>query len=108
MKAPFWFELLRRLLCFCTLFPPARVAAFGVTRLRNLFLMALLAVWIPAVAQSGQPAITEIRVEGTNLVVTADIPAGFYRVTLESRARFGVGNWAPVAVTQASGTAGTA
>src|SRR6266851_3375263 len=55
--------------------------------------------------QSSQPVITSIRPEGTNVVVLASVPAGFQRLTLEGRARFGAGSWAPVAVTQVTGAA---
>ena len=58
-----------------------------------------------SLGQSGQPVITSIRLEGTNVVVLASVPPGFQRLTLEGRARFGSGAWAPVAVTQVNGAA---
>src|SRR5439155_9372030 len=58
-----------------------------------------------SLGQSGQPVITSIRPEGTNVVVVASVPPGFQRLTLEGRARFGSGAWAPVAVTQMNGAA---
>ena len=58
-------------------------------------------------SQTTQPVITSIRPEGTNVVVVANVPAGIRRVTLESRARFGAGAWAPAAVLQVDGAGGT-
>jgi hypothetical protein len=40
-------------------------------------------------------------------VVEVDVPAGFQRVTLESRPRFGEGTWSPLAVSQNDGSAAT-
>lgn len=43
-------------------------------------------------------SIDSIRLERTNVVVTAQVSAEFRRVTLESRPRLGSGNWEPIAV----------
>jgi len=51
-----------------------------------------------ALAQSAAPTITNIRTEGTNLVVTASVPAGVQRLTLETSERLGRLSWAPRAV----------
>ncbi|HEY5913458.1 MAG TPA: beta-propeller domain-containing protein [Verrucomicrobiae bacterium] len=51
-----------------------------------------------ALAQSTNPAITSVRTEGTNLVVTASVPAGVQRLTLETSDRAGRRSWAPRAV----------
>ena len=48
-----------------------------------------------ALAQSTSPAITSVRTEGTNLVVTASVPAGVQRLTLETSDRAGRRSWAP-------------
>ena len=37
------------------------------------------------------PVITSIHLEGTNVVVTARVPSGIRRVTLECRRRLGAG-----------------
>ena len=44
---------------------------------------------------SAEPAIRRIVVDGKDIVVTAWVPAGKQRVTLECRPRFGPGSWAP-------------
>lgn len=53
-----------------------------------------------------QPYITSIRVEDTNVVVTAQVPPGLRRVTLESRSRLNTGSWEPRAVARFDGTGG--
>ncbi|MHB8519543.1 MAG: beta-propeller domain-containing protein [Limisphaerales bacterium] len=45
-----------------------------------------------------QPVLTSVRVEGTNLVAVASVPAGITVVTLEGRQRLGAGAWVPRAV----------
>lgn len=52
------------------------------------------------------PVIESIRVESTNIVVTAQVPPGHVRVTLESRENVASGAWVPVAVRQLSGQGG--
>lgn len=53
-----------------------------------------------------QPVITSVRLEDTNVVVTASVPAGIKRVTLECRSRFAAGTWAPRALTRLDGSGG--
>src|SRR5437899_11160850 len=53
-----------------------------------------------------QPVITSIRLERTNVVVTAQVPDGISRVTLECSSRLGAGSWEPRAVTRLDGTGG--
>lgn len=53
------------------------------------------------------PAITSIQVKGTNLVVTAEAPAGVRKLTLEGRTRLGSGAWTPQAVQRLDGNGGT-
>ena len=53
-----------------------------------------------------QPVITSIRLERTNVVVTAQVPDGIRRVTLECRSRLGAGSWEPRAVTRLDGSGG--
>jgi hypothetical protein len=60
---------------------------------------------VPALAQSALPMIADVHIEGTNVVVTADVPAGIRLVTLECRERLG-GAWAPRAVARIGGTGG--
>src|SRR5437016_1678193 len=55
-----------------------------------------------------QPVITSIRLERTNVVVTAQVPDGIRRVTLECRSRLGAGSWEPRAVTRLDGSGGPA
>src|SRR6185436_11191425 len=52
------------------------------------------------------PTITAIRVDGTDVVVEAQIPAGLRRVTLECRERMGTGAWEPRAVVRSDGAGG--
>src|SRR5882724_11421938 len=52
------------------------------------------------------PTIASIRLEGTNVAVTAQIPAGINVVTLEGRTRLGVGGWIPRAVLHLDGAGG--
>ena len=51
-----------------------------------------------AAATLNGPTISSIRLEGTNVAVTAQIPAGVNVVTLEGRTRVGAGGWIPRAV----------
>src|SRR5438445_9143684 len=53
-----------------------------------------------------QPVITSIRLERTKVVVTAQVPDGIRRVTLECRSRLGAGSWEPRAVTRLDGSGG--
>src|SRR5437667_769075 len=53
-----------------------------------------------------QPVITSIHLERTNVVVTAQVPAGIRRVTLECRRRLGAGSWEPRMVTRLDGSGG--
>jgi hypothetical protein len=69
-----------------------------------LFFTALAA---PYFCEAGQPLIKSIRPDRTNVLVEVSVPAGFYRVTLESRPRFGAGTWSPLAVGQNDGSART-
>ena len=64
------------------------------------WLLALLSAALVSTtsAQSASPAITSLRAEGTNLVVTAFIPPGVQRITLETSDRLGRLSWAPRAV----------
>ncbi|HXT39578.1 MAG TPA: beta-propeller domain-containing protein [Candidatus Angelobacter sp.] len=66
----------------------------------GLFFVSLLAL------AGDSPSITSIRLDGTNVVVTAQVPAGIHRVTLECRSRLGAGTWEPRAVTRLDGTGG--
>jgi hypothetical protein len=52
------------------------------------------------------PVITSIQVEKSNVMVTAQVPAGIRRVTLECRSRLGAGNWEPRTVRRVDGTGG--
>ncbi|HKS36984.1 MAG TPA: hypothetical protein VJW76_07335, partial [Verrucomicrobiae bacterium] len=59
-----------------------------------------------ASASPDQPVITSVRLEDTNVVVAASVPAGIKRVTLECRSRVGAGSWAPRALTRLDGSGG--
>jgi hypothetical protein len=58
------------------------------------------------VSVSGQPTIVSIRVNGTEAVVLAQVPAGIKKVTLEGRKRLGAGAWVPRAVARIDGSGG--
>jgi hypothetical protein len=60
-----------------------------------------------ALAQSALPFITNLRTEGTNLVVSATVPAGVQRITLEASDRFGRLSWTPRAVMNPDSQGGT-
>ena len=63
----------------------------------NLFLLSSRCRWLPPFlflaavcvapihAQLVSPTITDVRIEDTNVVVTAQVPAGIRRVTLEQQ-----------------------
>ncbi len=55
---------------------------------------------------SAEPVITSIRLEGTNVVVLALVPAGVTKVTLESCRRLGEEAWTPRAVARLEGEGG--
>src|SRR5437773_8523889 len=59
-----------------------------------------------ASAQTSQPAITSVRQDGTNIIVTTSVPSGLRRVTLESRERLRAGSWEPRAGSRLDGTGG--
>src|SRR5438105_5303360 len=59
-----------------------------------------------AEAALAEPVITAIRLEGTNVVVWAEVPAGITRVTLESCRRLGAEAWTPTAVRRLNGVGG--
>lgn len=60
----------------------------------------------PSAAQTERLAITAIQLDTTNAIVTARVPSGLRRVTLESRERLGEGNWEPRAVARLDGSGG--
>ena len=67
----------------------------------------LLLSGAPAPAQSSQPTITSVRIENTNVVVTARVPSGIHKITLECRERLGAGSWEPRAVRRLDGSGAT-
>ncbi|MCX6904988.1 MAG: beta-propeller domain-containing protein, partial [Verrucomicrobia bacterium] len=62
---------------------------------------------LSVIAQTDSPFIQSIRLERTNLVVTAQVPPGLKRIVLESRDRFERGTWQPCAVQRLAGNGGT-
>lgn len=60
-----------------------------------------------ASAELTKPVITSVRVVDKMVSVQVDVPAGYTKITLESRARFGAGAWQPRAVQRIDGTATT-
>lgn len=60
-----------------------------------------------AYSQTREPFIQSIRPQGTNVLVSVDVPVGVRRVTLESRARIGGGAWVPASVVRSEGKGGT-
>ncbi len=74
---------------------------------RWLLAIAFLAIGnFLSASPEDQPTITSIRLEGTNVVVTARVPAGIQRVTLECRGRLDAGSWLPRGVTRLNGSSG--
>ena len=66
---------------------------FGLLRLG---LLAWLVALSSLQALAGkEPVITRIRPDGTNLLVTVQLPEGCRRISLESRPRLGAGAWVP-------------
>lgn len=63
-----------------------------------------LGVTGPMWAATDQPVITSVRVRGTNLQVTVQVPAQLRSVTLEARSQVGRGGWEPRAVWRLAGT----
>ncbi len=70
--------------------------------------LAVVSLAATAYAQSIIPAITQVRTEGTNLVVTVNVPAGVQRITLETSDRPGRVSWAPRAVMRPGAQPGVA
>jgi hypothetical protein len=68
--------------------------------------MALIDSGTALSATLEQPTILSIRLEGNEVVVEVQVPAGLTKVTLESRAQLGAGNWAPSAVKRLDGAGG--
>ncbi|MBI5384009.1 MAG: beta-propeller domain-containing protein [Verrucomicrobia bacterium] len=60
----------------------------------------------PETGEAARPVITAIRLVGTNLIVTAQVPAGLRTITLDGRARLGAGAWEPRAVQRVAGAGG--
>lgn len=67
-------------------------------------LVGLLTLFTPTVLAQERPQILRIDLEGTNVVVTARVPAGLRKLTLESRARLGAGTWVPRTVARLDGS----
>src|SRR5258708_6031121 len=57
-------------------------------------------------ATESVPLITSIRLEGTNVVVVASVPADITKVTLESCRRLGGDAWTPKALGRLDGAGG--
>ena len=53
-----------------------------------------------------QPVITSIRLDASNVVVTANVPSGVQLATLEGRQRLGAGSWEPRALIRTDGGGG--
>jgi len=80
--------------------------AFSCCSWRSGFLGSLALLIFATLARADLPVIESIRVGSTNLIVTARVPAGHVRVTLESRDALSTGAWVPVAVQRLSGQGG--
>jgi hypothetical protein len=61
---------------------------------------------LAAAASLEQPSIVSIRTEKNDVVVTARVPAGVKKITLEGRTRVGAGAWIPRAVERLDGLGG--
>src|SRR5881628_635570 len=57
--------------------------------------LSLLGFATVSLSQPAQPVITSIRLEGTNIVIVAQVPTGIRKVTLEARSHIGKGSWEP-------------
>jgi hypothetical protein len=75
-------------------------------RFLRLSLLLVMCVEVPSRAQLTETTITDVRVEQTNLVVTAFVAPGIRRLTLECRERLGLGTWEPRAVKRTDGAGG--
>lgn len=83
-----------------------KTAAFLTWCHRGVATLLLTLLGLTASAQE-RPEITAVRLDGTNVVVTAHVPAGLRKLTLESRTRVGAGAWIPRTVARLDGTGGT-
>jgi hypothetical protein len=79
-----------------------------LARAMRLFWQRIAPVWIvtAAMASVDQPSITAIRLRDFMVIVTAQVPAGITKATLESRSRLGAGAWEPRAVLRLKGDEG--
>ncbi len=80
--------------------------------LRSLLMSVALGLMFVAqigtlTAATAQPAITDIRLEGGQIVVVVRVPSGLQQVTLQSRSRLGEGAWVHRAVERPNGSAGS-
>lgn len=66
--------------------------------------MGLLTLLMATARAEDRPRITRIDLEGTHVVVTARVPAGLRKLTLESRSRLNAGSWVPRTVTRLDGS----
>ncbi len=71
-----------------------------------IFLALSLITHVVSASPEDPPVITSVQLDGTNVVVTARVPAGLKRLTLECRSRLGAGGWAPRAVARLDGSGG--
>ncbi len=53
-----------------------------------------------------EPSITAIRVDGSSIIISAHVPAGLKKVTLQSSRRLGTGAWEPRAIMRLDGQGG--
>lgn len=76
--------------------------------LRVLLTLWLLSISLPCMLVAGdtQPVITGVRLEGTNVVVQVQVPAGLKKVMLQGRERLGKGAWVPRAVKRITNATG--
>lgn len=63
-----------------------------------------LCLWSASSSAIEAPAITEVRIESTEVLVAVRAPAGVRKVTLESRTRLAAGTWVPRAVRRLDGS----
>lgn len=68
--------------------------------------LAVGGIFVPPArcACEGTLAITSVKIESFDVVVTVQVPAGVRKVTLESRSRLGAGTWVPRAVQRLDGS----
>jgi hypothetical protein len=87
--------------------PVERFARMETTRFAAwLVFLVSSSILFLAAAPVTEPVITRISVLPGQVIVEVAVPAGFKKITLESRERLGAGTWIPRAVLRTDGSGG--